>query len=148
METKRLLGAVPLADNRLLAAFDTDEVRLYEFSVLREQAPGLALLEDSRLFEQMQLESSGTELVWPGCCKISAKRLGETGQLLPLTRMDFVRFCQVQLLSTTETAQILRCTRQNVDSLVRRNRLRPVKSYAKNKLFLRSDVLRRLWELS
>lgn len=148
METKRLIAAIPLIDNRLLVCFDTEEIRLYSFAVLLKQMPGLSLLENSKLFEQIQLESDGKELVWPGCCRISAQQLSQLGEMLPLTREDFVRFCQVQLLSTTETAQMLRCTRQNIDSLVRRQRLRPVKCYAKNKLFLRSDVLRRMWELS
>lgn len=148
METKRLIGAVPLAGNRLLICFETDEVRLYNFQTLLELAPGLALLEDSKLFEQIELERDGLELVWPGCCHITAQQFNESGDTLPLTRDDFVRFCQVQLLSTIETAQLLRCTRQNIDSLVRRERLHPVKCYAKNKLFLRSDVLRRMWDLS
>ena len=43
---------------------------------------------------------------------------------------------------------MLRCTRQNIDSLVRRERLHPVKCYAKNKIFLKSDILRRMWDLN
>lgn len=148
MEIKRLIGAVALEGNRLLACFDTDEVRLYPFVALLEEMPSLALLQGSKLFEQMKLVDNGKELVWPGCCRITAQRLSELGQLLPLTKADFVRFCQAELLSTIETAQLLQCTRQNIDSLVRRQRLHPVKCYAKNKLFLRSDVMRRMWELN
>lgn len=148
MENKRLIGAVPLAGNRLLTCFDTEEVRLCDFEELRARMPGLAQLKDSGLFERIELEMNGKGLSWPGCCRISAQQLSELGDPLPVTRSDFVRFCQVQLLSTSETAQLLRCTRQNIDSLVRRHRLQPVKCYTKNKLFLRSDVLRRMWELN
>lgn len=148
MEIKRLIGAVALEGNRLLVCFDTEEVRLYFFPALLAEMPSLALLENSKLFEQIQLGDSGRELLWPGCCRIGVVRLRELGQQLPLSRGDFVRFCQTQLLSTAETAQLLQCTRQNIDSLVRRQRLHPVKCYAKNKLFLRSEVLRRLWEQS
>ena len=147
MEKIRLVGAVPLAGNRLLICFDTDEMRLYRFEDLKGLMPELALLENSGLFERMELESNGRELSWPGCCRISAHRLSKFGERLSLNQKDLVRFCQTQLLSTSETAQLLRCTRQNIDSLVRRNRLIPIKCYTKNKLFLRSDVLRRMWEL-
>lgn len=148
MEKKRLIGVVPLSENRLLLCFDTEEVRLCSFEALRAKIPELALLEDSELFERIELEPNGRGMSWPGCCRISAQQLSGLGERLPLTRGDFVRFCQVQLLSTSEAAQLLRCTRQNIDSLVRRNRLHPVKCYTKNKLFLRSDVLRRMWELN
>lgn len=148
MKTTRLVGAVPLTGNRLLICFETGEVRLCEFEALCQELPGLAVLRDSQLFARFEIESNGRELIWPGCCRISQQKLAALGEQLPLSRADFVCFCQNQLLSTAEAAQMLQCTRQNIDSLVRRNRLQPVKCYAKNKIFFKSDILRRMWDLN
>ncbi|MGM9537968.1 MAG: hypothetical protein ACI3VN_06510 [Candidatus Onthomonas sp.] len=128
--------------------FETGEVRLCDFDTLRRELPALAVLEDSEQFAQVEIEANGRELVWPGCCRISEEKLAVLGERLALNREDLVLFCQNQLVSTAEAAEMLHCTRQNIDSLVRRARLHPVKCYAKNKVFLKSDILRRMWDLS
>ena len=148
MKTTRLVGAVPLEGNRLLTCFETGEVRLCDFETLCGDLPGVSVLRDSELFARFEIDSNGRELVWPGCCRISQQKLAALGERLPLSRADFARFCQNQLLSTAEAARMLQCSRQNIDSLVRRNRLQPVKCYAKNKIFFKSDILRRMWDLN
>lgn len=150
MEVSRVIGAVPLADCRLLICFDTGEVRLYgEADWAQILSPDqLSLLQGQpECFEQLELSANGREIGWPVGIHLPLHRLAGAGTALPLSRADFIAFCQAQLISTAEAAQMLRCTRQNIDSLVRRERLVPVKCYAKNKLFLKSDILRRMWEV-
>lgn len=53
-------------------------------------------------------------------------------------------FLNTAIVNTAEATQILGCTRQNIDDLVRRKKLIPVKIYPRDKLFLRSDVEARL----
>jgi hypothetical protein len=48
------------------------------------------------------------------------------------------------VINTSEAASILNCSRQNIDDLVRRNKLIPIKIYPRDKLFLKSDVLARV----
>ncbi len=44
------------------------------------------------------------------------------------------------LLGTAEAADLLRCTRQNIQDLVKRGRLQPVMELSSGFLFLRGDV--------
>ncbi len=65
------------------------------------------------------------------------------GAPVPLSINDFCSFVQQRVLSVTEAAVMLGCSRQNIDDLTRRGKLHPIRTYAKNKLYLRAEVLQR-----
>lgn len=44
-----------------------------------------------------------------------------------------------------QTGKILDCTRQNIDDLVKRERLEPISVSARNKLFLKAQVEEKRW---
>lgn len=58
---------------------------------------------------------------------------------------DFRRFVENRVVNTAEASELLECSRQNIEYLVRRGKLRPVRATPKNKLFLKSKVARRKW---
>lgn len=49
-----------------------------------------------------------------------------------------------EIINTAEATKILNCTRQNIDDLVRRDKLIPIKVFPRDRLFFKSDVLERL----
>ncbi|MBQ1780336.1 MAG: helix-turn-helix domain-containing protein [Bacteroidales bacterium] len=49
-------------------------------------------------------------------------------------------------MTTAEACELLQCSRQNIDDLVRRDKLHPIKPGGRTKLFLRSEVEERLWK--
>ncbi|MDR1439965.1 MAG: DNA-binding protein [Clostridiales bacterium] len=53
-------------------------------------------------------------------------------------------FIASEVVNTSEATLLLGCTRQNIDDLARRGKLAPIKTYPRDKLFLRADVLARL----
>lgn len=46
------------------------------------------------------------------------------------------------ILFTSEAMEIMNCTRQNLHNFVQKGRLVPVKTVGRDRLFLRSDVLK------
>lgn len=60
------------------------------------------------------------------------------------TKQDLRKFLEDEIINTADAAQILGCTRQNIDDLVRRNKLIPIKIFPRDKLFFKSDVLERV----
>jgi len=48
------------------------------------------------------------------------------------------------LMDSAQVAEALKCSRANVDDLVRRKKLIPIYASSKARLFLRADVLARL----
>ncbi|MBQ7920795.1 MAG: hypothetical protein IJ324_12750 [Lachnospiraceae bacterium] len=103
------------------------------------------ILADDKLFREMKMQTDGYGITWEEQLSISCYDLFEIGTLLPLSASDFHDYIIYRTVGTTETCDILECTRQNVDDLIRRDKLSPIRSYAKSRLFLRSDVEKRLW---
>lgn len=57
---------------------------------------------------------------------------------------EFKQFIAENLLTTQESADILGCTRQNIDRLVSAGKLLPVKQTQRDKLFYKKDIIARL----
>ncbi|MBR0364095.1 MAG: helix-turn-helix domain-containing protein [Clostridia bacterium] len=64
---------------------------------------------------------------------------------MPLSADDFASFVARRVITTAEACELLGCSRQNINDLVRRGKLHPVKAGGRTKLFLRSEVEQRRW---
>ncbi|MCC8129660.1 MAG: DUF2442 domain-containing protein [Clostridiales bacterium] len=144
MNPIRILSVTPVSNYRLVLLCDDETVRIWSFPF-----PGRSQkahpLRDSALFRQAEVSPDGLEVTWPNGELRSASELCRTGRRLPLSMDDLAELCCRNVLSTSEVAEELRCTRQNVDNLTARGKLRPIKSYKRNRLFLRGEVIRRRW---
>lgn len=60
------------------------------------------------------------------------------------TREDLSKFIASEIVDTSETLKILNCSRQNLDMLVKRGKLIPIKELSKTKIFFKDDVLARV----
>lgn len=57
---------------------------------------------------------------------------------------ELKQFIVDNVITTMEAAEILNCTRQNIDRLVDTGKLTPVKRTQRDKLFLKEEILARL----
>lgn len=57
---------------------------------------------------------------------------------------DLKVFITENLITTMEAAEILKCSRQYIDKLVKGDKLTPVKQTQRDKLFWKPDILARL----
>lgn len=64
---------------------------------------------------------------------------------IPLNLNDFKVFLKNNVLDTTESCDLLECSRQNMSYMVRKQQLTPVKEEVRGNLYLKGDVLRTLW---
>jgi excisionase family DNA binding protein len=72
--------------------------------------------------------------------------LYDRGKDVPLSLEDFRRFVESRVVNTAEAAELLGCSRQNIEDLIHRNKLHLIKTTPKNKLFLKSEILQRNWK--
>lgn len=56
---------------------------------------------------------------------------------------ELYNYLKENIINTAEATDILKCSRQNIDDLVRRNKLTPIKIFPRDKIFLKEDVLAR-----
>lgn len=101
------------------------------------------VMADESVFARAGLQPGGHGVRWGEALLVSAEELHEIGVEIPLSAEDLASTAGQMLVDTSEAAQLLGCTRQNVADLVRRGRLAPVRTGLKGMLFLRADVLAR-----
>ena len=143
-ESARVVEVVALEDFRLAVAFRTGEVRLCSIDELEGTCAELTRVSTNEaLFARVALQPGGRGICWGSNIAISDELLAKTGIPIPLTWDDLARIAPALLVDAAETAQALDCTRQNINALVKRKSLVPVKSSDKSTLFLRADVLAR-----
>ena len=92
------------------------------------------------LLQLFSLHAQGSGLALGDDYYISYEDLRNAGTLLPVTASDFRSFVQENVVDTASAAELLHCTRQNIQDLVRRKKLTPVKVLKNNFLFLREDL--------
>ena len=140
-ESARVVEAVALQGRRLLVAFRTDEVRLYESEELAMLDDGFSRIAESEaVFERVEVATGGRGVRWGSVVVIDDDRLRHAGTSLPLSWNDLSSIAPSLLVDSSEAANMLGCTRQNLHALAKRGSLPVAKSSGKATLFLRADI--------
>lgn len=137
---------VPLSDFCVLAFFRNGAVKRCDVKpVLQSSRSCQPILKSQELFQRVTVETGGHGIRWGDEQIIPCDKLYAMGEKVPLSLDDFVSFSSQRVINTREAMEILDCSRQNIDDLVRRGQLHPIKKTYKNTLFLKSEVTSRLW---
>lgn len=66
------------------------------------------------------------------------------------TKEELIAFIAENVITSKEASEILGCCRQNIDDLVKRNKLKPIRVLPRDRLFFKEDVLvrKKSWVLS
>ena len=140
----KLEDVVPTDNYRLLAFFRTGEVKMVDMKELVQNVPSCEpFLQTEERFNSVELQPDGYGIMWNEHAAISDLMLYRSGTSLHLSLDDFCRFVQYRVVNSAEAAAILDCSRQNINDLIRRDKLHPVRNDARNKLFLRNEVIQR-----
>jgi predicted DNA-binding transcriptional regulator AlpA len=144
---KRIEDIIPLEDFNLLVFFRDGKVKkcsLREY--FQSDKAFFVLFNKEDLFCHVQIQTGGYGVAWDINMAISSDELYQMGQKVPLSAKDFTNFVVHRVITAAEAAEILGCSRQNIDDLAKRGRLHPIKSGAKTTLFLKSEILKRNWQ--
>ena len=144
---RRVEDVVPLQDAHLLLFFRDGSVRKCAMKDYFSAHRGFAVLRDRpELFSEVQIQTGGHGVFWDENLTVSDAELYRTGEPIPLTAEDFYSFAAERVINAAEAAEILNCSRQYINELVRKEKLHPVKATEKSTLFLKSEVLKRNWQ--
>ena len=94
----------------------------------------------------MLRQPGGNGIYWEENMSISDTELYDKGTKIPLSSSDFKDFVEHRVINAAEAAELLDCSRQNINDLVKRDKLHPVKATDKSTLFLKSEVMKRNWQ--
>ena len=137
---------IPIGNNRVIVWFNDGISRICDVKkIVGKNSSYSKLLRDESLFFSVQVSEGGYGIRWDDEREIPYYKLREGSVEFLLSYHDLQLIIERETFDTAQTAERLNCTRQNIDDLVRRGKLHPVKTGAKNKLFMRSEVNERLW---
>ena len=140
----KLEDVVPMQDARLLLFFRNGEVRIADMNALAESHTECKpYLSRKDRFNTVEVQPDGYGVTWSERAMISDQELYANSEPVPLSLDDFIGFVQYRVVNASEACQMLGCSRQNIDDLMKRGKLHPIRRDAKYKLFLRSEVAQR-----
>lgn len=145
MLSTKVIDVVPLRNHYLLVFFEDGITKKFNVNSLIDKYQEFKELIDDKLFNSVKVEPGGYGISWNDELDCSEGELYSEGISIDIAYDDFILFVQHNLVNTREATEILNCSKQNIDDLIKRNKLKPVKSGSKYNLFLREDICRRTW---
>jgi len=138
---------IPLDHFALLVFFRDGSVK--KVNVLdhyRDESSFRVLFRNEDFFPALHLQPGGHGVEWDVNLSIGAATLYQIGTKVPLNASDFRNFVVYRVVNVAEAAEMLGCSRQNIDYLTRAGKLHPIKSSGKNTLYLKSEIQKRNWQ--
>ncbi len=144
--TRRLEDLVPLQNNTLLCFFRDGTVQKCDLTAYFETHREFSvLLNRPEFFRNVRMQAGGHGISWDENLMIDNAALYAMGIEIPLSMEDFCAFARERIVNTQEAAELLDCSRQYIAELVKNGKLHPLKASDKNTLFLKSEILKRMW---
>lgn len=138
---------VPLESFELLVFFRDGNVKKCNIKEhFADDSSFQSLYRNESFFPAVNLQPGGHGIEWDVNLSINAATLYRIGKKVPLSVSDFKSFVVHRIVNVAEAAEILNCSRQNIDYLTKTGKLHPIKSSGKNTLYLKSEILKRNWQ--
>ena len=143
---KHVRSVFPLKEKHVMVFFNDGTSRICEVPALTGTDRRFSrILREQDVFMNVRVSEGGYGICWDDEREIPYYLLRKSKCDYALSYDDMLLIIEHETLDTAQTAERLNCTRQNIDDLVKRGKLHPVKTGAKNKLFIKSEVDERLW---
>ena len=143
----KIEDVVPLENYHLLVFFRDGIVRKCNLkSHFQKTREFQILLQREDYFSYVKTQPGGYGVEWDHNMAISDSYLYRIGRKVPLSVSDFKMFVKHNIVNVSEAAEILSCSRQNIEYLTKTDKLHPVKVSEKNTLYLKSEINKRMWK--
>lgn len=141
---KTIKTAIPISDQHMLVFFrDGTTIKYHAEAVFRRLMAYYSGLHSEDLLQNANVSAGGLGINWGSEVSVSKEEVLEHGEEIALSLTDLKQIIQRSLINSAEAAEILRCSRQNIDDLVKRGKLQPVKKSDKSMLFMKNEILER-----
>ena len=142
---KKLEDVIPLKQHHLLVFFRDGTVRKCDITPLvKDNRAFRPILQNDNVFSSVAVQTDGYGVRWSEQAVIDNATLYKEGIDVPLSLDDFRSFISNRVVNSTEAAEMLGCSRQNIDDLTKRGKLHPVRFDTRNKLYLKNEIQQRM----
>lgn len=143
-EMKHIEFAINIDANQIFVEFVNNTVAVCRISAYADKLKSLASWHDET--DNDTVSPGGFYYITNEKQEIPAQWIYDNSTVLPISAESLNKAVPKMLYSTSELRNSLSCTRQNIDDMVKRNRLTPIEKDAKSKLFLCSEVNKIKWQ--
>ena len=128
--------------HKLLVFFRNGVTKIVDIQEIAPASAGPYLASQDR-FNTAEVQPDGFGIYWNDQTTLSHRDLYRQGMTVTLTLDALHHYVQSRVVSASEACGILDCSRQNIDDLMRRDKLHPIRTDAKYKLFSKAEVVQR-----
>ncbi|MFY0127915.1 DNA-binding protein [Bacillus cytotoxicus] len=58
------------------------------------------------------------------------------------TKEDLIRFINEEIVNTSEALEILGCSRQNLNKMIQKEKVNPIREFPKDRLYFKEDIFK------
>lgn len=128
-----------LSDDSLMVIFKNGVIKRYQlYDILSDK--DYKNIKENNLEFYLEEDTGGYGIRFPYGIKVSYDNLYETGTLIPIIKSELEYFIKEQIINTNDATELLNCSRQNIDDLVKRGKIKPLKEWKKSKIFFKGDL--------
>ncbi len=103
------------------------------------------VLEHDSLYRSGKIGTGGYFVTFNDSIDIPADILYGSGEKIPLGLGDFKTFVRHNIIDTTESCDMLECSRQNISYMVNQGQMSAVKEAVRGNLYLKGEILSNRW---
>lgn len=144
-QQKNIVECVLLEDYTILCFFADETIKKIELKNLKEINDMEKVIRNEYVYQSGKVGTGGYFITFNDSIDIPADILHDEGIVIPLSMKDFKAFVKKNILDTTESCNMLQCSRQNISYMVSRGQMVPVKEEVRGNLYLKGDVLHVMW---
>ena len=130
---------------RLLCFFVDGTVKKIDLADICEVEGVDKIIKNDKLYQSGKVGTGGYFITFNDSIDLPSRILYERGERIPLCLGDFTAFVQNNVIDTTQSCNILQCSRQNVAYMVSHQQMIPIKEDVRGNLYLKGDVIRNQW---
>lgn len=137
---QNLIDCTALEDNSLLGFFADERVKKLSLSDIGDYNKIDKVISNKELYESCALGCDGYYVTFNDSIDIPAWMLYQKGRSVDVTYKDFITFIKKNTIDTTMACEMLECTRQNLNYLVKQHGITPVKAGVKGNLYMKNQL--------
>lgn len=128
-------------ENCMLLFFNDGTIRKVQLNECLSYAGIDKVIVNEALFQTGRVAAGGYCVTFNDSIDIPSMYLYGKGDVVPLTLDDFISFVKTNIMDSSETCDLLECTRQNLQYLTLNNHITPVKTNVKGNLYLKGEII-------
>lgn len=145
--TERSKGNViecfPTEDGQVICMFrDNVSIKVNLDRLVDEYKDMRYVLKNRDILDSVKVGIGGYSITFNDSIELPVGDLRRVGDVLPITSNDLYGFVKRNVLDTTQTCDIMQCSRQNLSYMVNEQRIKPIMVGERTNLYMRGDVER------